>query len=31
MTNKREVKMVFAVKGKRLNDIIKKILISKAR
>lgn len=31
MTTKKEVKVVFTVKGKSLNDILKQILINKAR
>ena len=31
MTTQREVKVVFATKGKSLNEILTKILISKAR
>ncbi len=31
MTTNREVKMVFAINGKTLNDILKQILVSKAR
>ena len=31
MTTDKEVKVVFAAKGRRLSDIVKQILISKAR
>ena len=30
MTTEKEVKVIFAAKGKSLNDIVKQILISKA-